>query len=346
MMKTTLAIDAGGTSSRAALLDATGRCLGTARAAGGNPTSSGVESAAAQIAHAAALALAQARLEQPALSISPESIVAITQAGQLSDLYRATLLDHLTPLGFSRIMIESDLLGMFGSGSASTDGIVLVAGTGSVAGRVTGGRVVREVGGAGWLLGDGGSGFWIARRVLRAVTADLDGLGPRTALTALVCDALTLPTADGPKVETASRRRSTTLEALIRVANTGPPVSIARFAPLAFAVPEDGVAARIVDAAVDHLVALVEAVGGVEAGRNHQALVVGGSVLVDGILPTLPGASERLSDAAGGAEIVPVADGLLGAAMFGIRSLGVAVDDALFARVAHALAPLRSGATS
>lgn len=346
MMKTTLAIDAGGTSSRAALLDATGRCLGTARAAGGNPTSSGIESAAAQIAHAAALALAHARLDQPSLSIAPESIVAITQAGQLSDLYRATLLDHLAPLGFSRIVIESDLLGMFGSGSVSTGGIVLVAGTGSVAGRVAGGRVVQEVGGAGWLLGDGGSGFWIARRVLRAVTADLDGLGPRTRLTTLVSDALSLPTADGATIEHALRRRSMTLEALIRAANTGPPVSIARFAPLAFAVRQDDVAAEIVDAAVDHLVALVDAVGGDDAGRNHQTLVVGGSVLVDGILPMLTGASERLSDAAGGAVIVPVADGLLGAAMFGIRSLGGDVDDALFARVASALAPVRAGATS
>lgn len=343
MMKTTLAIDAGGSSSRAALLDATGRLLGSARAAGANPTSSGVDSAAAQIADAAASALAVARVSEPSLTIGPGSTVAITQAGQLSDAYRSALLARLVPLGFDRLVIESDLLGMYGSGSVAPEGIVLVAGTGSVAGRISGGTVVQEVGGTGWLLGDGGSGFWIARRILRAVTADLDGLGPRTSLTELVSAAMGLPTRPSTHDEPDTRRRSASLESLIRSANSGPPVAIAAYAPLAFAAAGDDVAAHILDGAVDRLVSLVEALMLPEAGTDQGSLVVGGSVLVDGILPSVASAAERLSTAAGGADLVPVADGLVGAALLGVRALGGAVDDAVFARVAAALAPTRSG---
>lgn len=345
MMKTTLAIDAGGTSSRAALLDASGRLLGSARAAGGNPTSSGVEPAAAQIAQAAASALAHARLSDPHLAIGPGSIVAITQAGQLSDGYRTALLTHLAPLGFDRLVIESDLLGMYGSGSAAPVGSVLVAGTGSVAGRISGGVVVQEVGGSGWLLGDGGSGFWIARRILRAVTADLDGLGPPTSLTALVLDALGLPTGssvqDGP-----AHRRSAALEPLVRAVNSGPPVTIAAFAPLVFAALDDAVADEILDGAVDRLVSLVEALDRTEASGDDAVLVVGGSVLVDGILPSVSSAAARLSAAAGGATLVPVSDGLMGAAVLGVRALGGEVDDAAFDRMAEALVSARIGRTS
>ena len=53
-----LALDAGGTSTRAALVDAAGRCLGYGRAGGGNPTSAGIENAVAAAGQAAEAALA------------------------------------------------------------------------------------------------------------------------------------------------------------------------------------------------------------------------------------------------------------------------------------------------
>jgi Predicted N-acetylglucosamine kinase len=59
-MTALLAIDAGGTSSRAVVLDESGRCLGYGRAGGGNPISSGPERAAAAVVAATRDALAQA----------------------------------------------------------------------------------------------------------------------------------------------------------------------------------------------------------------------------------------------------------------------------------------------
>ena len=55
---------------------------------------------------------------------------------------------------------------------------------------VDNGKFTATAGGWGWFLGDDGSGVWLGREVLRAVLADLDGLGPATMLTARVATEL------------------------------------------------------------------------------------------------------------------------------------------------------------
>ncbi|MGK9146689.1 hypothetical protein KXS11_03555 [Plantibacter flavus] len=326
-MRRTLAIDAGGTSTRAALVDDTGGVLGFGRAASGNPTASGVERAAAQLADAASTAL-----DEASTTVGPGSIVVVTQAGQASPAYRAALDTHFGTLGFDEVVVEPDLLGMYGSGTPEQTGAVLIAGTGSVAGRIEDGALVQEVGGAGWLLGDGGSGFWIARRIVRAVAADLDGLGPATALTPLLVEALGLPApGDGPG------RRSSTLDRLIHVVHEDRPVSIARVAPLAFAAVGDPVAATILREAISRLSSLVRAVH--PPGVAPGTLVLGGSVLVDGLLVHEPTTRERLHEASRGADLVTVRDGLVGAACLGLRRLGIEIDDAVFERLCRALTP-------
>ena len=68
-------------------------------------------------------------------------------------------------------------------------GILLIAGTGSVAfGRGPTGRVTR-CGGWGPVIGDEGSGAWIGRRALSVVTASSDGREPATALVGAVLTA-------------------------------------------------------------------------------------------------------------------------------------------------------------
>jgi N-acetylglucosamine kinase-like BadF-type ATPase len=71
-------------------------------------------------------------------------------------------------------------------------GIVLIAGTGSVAyALAAGGREARR-GGWGWMVGDEGSGAWIAREAARAVLARADDgleLGPLGAKLLAACRA-------------------------------------------------------------------------------------------------------------------------------------------------------------
>jgi N-acetylglucosamine kinase-like BadF-type ATPase len=90
-------------------------------------------------------------------------------------------------LGFkSRTLVVNDALIALAAGAGEGSGVVIVAGTGSIAyGRDTAGRAARA-GGWGYLLGDEGGGFWIGRAALSAVVRQFDGRGPATILTDLV----------------------------------------------------------------------------------------------------------------------------------------------------------------
>jgi len=65
-------------------------------------------------------------------------------------------------------------------------GVAVIAGTGSIAfGRNAAGQRARA-GGWGHIFGDEGSGWALGKESLRAIAEHIDGLGPETALTALV----------------------------------------------------------------------------------------------------------------------------------------------------------------
>jgi len=83
----------------------------------------------------------------------------------------------------ARILIVNDALVALEAGAPEAPGVVLIAGTGSIAyGRDAQGRAARA-GGWGYVLGDEGSGYWIGRQALRAVVRETDGRGVPTALT-------------------------------------------------------------------------------------------------------------------------------------------------------------------
>jgi glucosamine kinase len=128
-------------------------------------------------------------------------------------------------------------LGAFGGGP----GILVISGTGSNAfGATADGRIAR-VGGYGFLIGDEGSGYWIANQAVRAALRSHDGTGPKApALEAAVLgehgfdvDALTRAVYS----DVADRRL------------------LASSAHVVAGV-DDPVMASILDAAADHLVAM------------------------------------------------------------------------------------------
>jgi N-acetylglucosamine kinase-like BadF-type ATPase len=311
-----LAVDAGGTSTRAVVLDNSGRAYGYGRSGVGNPTAAGVREAVNAIGSAVEQAMAGATgSERPALAL-------IAMAGEKTATFREQVSDRLSTLGVRHVVLEHDLLGMFHSGTAALDGYALIAGTGTVAARIRGGQLDRVVGGKGWLLGDAGGGFWIGHAVARAVVASLDGQGEDTALTDLILDEMGIEA----NVTTVAGCPEA-LRQLVSALYTRPPISLAEFAPLAFAVHEDRVARPIL---VGASAALADLLSAVRAADLAGPVVVGGSIIVRGMLAAPPSLRDELVSPAGGDPVIPVSDGLVGAAVLVLRYAGFDVDEALF----------------
>ncbi|MBI4430035.1 MAG: hypothetical protein HY562_13055 [Ignavibacteriales bacterium] len=86
------------------------------------------------------------------------------------------------------IIIESDARIALEGAFRGRPGIVLIAGTGSIAFAKDTQGTIHRVGGWGRMLGDEGSGYAIGRDGLNAVTKHLDGRGKPTLLTSLVAE--------------------------------------------------------------------------------------------------------------------------------------------------------------
>jgi glucosamine kinase len=317
-----VAVDAGGTHTRAVVVDSAGHCLGYAVAGSGNPTAVGPETAAESVAESVVEALRRA--EVPSTQIR---LVVLAMAGAGSTSVADDLRRRLADIGLDAPRIfESDLLATYVSGTHRPDGYAVIAGTGAGAIRVEGGRQVAVADALGWLLGDEGSGFWIGQRVVRAALADLDGRGPSTALTPMLLARLGVP---GPSA--AGDREP--IMAVLRALYAGPPVRLADYARLVFEVDGDATADRILD---DTATALARTLEAVRSPTVSGPLVLGG-----GILGSRHQVADRLAAACGGEEVHAVADGTVGVSVLALRHAGTHVDAAVFQRVTTTLTDVR-----
>ncbi|MFC5432149.1 N-acetylglucosamine kinase [Microbacterium suwonense] len=321
-----LGIDAGGTSTRAVLTDMHGQCLGYGVGGRGNPISAGPERAAEGVLDAV-----RAALSATGRTLAEVSVIVPAMAGMRASGGVDWLLDRLVEHGFvGRLVFESDLLATYFSGAASTFGYALVSGTGACVIRVQDGRIERTGDGLGWLLGDRGSGFWIGQEIARAAVQDLDGTGPRTALTDRV-----LAHCDIVRTDARVDGRPRELEQLVGALYSLPPIELAGLAPYAFE-ETDAVAHGILTAAGEHLADTLCAVL-----TGPGPLVVGGSVLSrtgpvrDAFLARLGGAGQSL-------DLRPVGDGAVGAAVLAVRAAGGRPDDAILARLTETVDAFRS----
>ncbi|HEY8530717.1 MAG TPA: BadF/BadG/BcrA/BcrD ATPase family protein, partial [Limnochorda sp.] len=89
----------------------------------------------------------------------------------------------------AEVMVVHDGVAALLAGTLGEPGVLLLAGTGSLALALgPDGREIRA-GGWGYLLGDEGSGYWIGREAIRAALRAEDGRGPATSLTRRLCRA-------------------------------------------------------------------------------------------------------------------------------------------------------------
>lgn len=163
-----LGLDAGGTQTRWALSDAGGQLLAEGHVAGLSGLQLGNSAGRVALAQTSQL-LAAAVLARG----RPRGLYAgITGMGEADGPAAAQLRELLSQalgLAPSTIFVGSDMDIAYRSAFAPGEGYLLYAGTGAIAAYIDPAGRMQRAGGRGTLLGDEGSGFWIAREALAQV---------------------------------------------------------------------------------------------------------------------------------------------------------------------------------
>jgi glucosamine kinase len=262
-----IGIDAGGTHTRVLITDAAGNDLGSAEG-GAGIVSAGTEEAVAE--HMAALVREALSASAGSLEGPPDperTALVAGVAGAGHERVRAHLTAALEAAGVARnVRVVTDLEVAFHDAFPEGPGVVLVAGTGSVALARDADGELHRVGGWGSVLGDEGSGYALGIAGLRAVLAAHDGRGSATLLATVLLDALGVPSP----------------EDLVPWAPRAEKAAIASLAPLVAEVAADGdeVARDLVREALGDLRRLL-GVACAYAGPG-AAVVLGGGLILPG----------------------------------------------------------------
>ncbi|MFT4541474.1 MAG: N-acetylglucosamine kinase-like BadF-type ATPase [Planctomycetota bacterium] len=183
-------IDGGGTHTRAAIADETGRVLGIGEAGPGNLHDVGEEQLGKHIQLALERAWAasgETSKRVDALFLGLASVARETERERVRQLVR-----RLGLASDGHVGIDHDLRIALAGGLGGEAGIALIAGTGSACfGRDADGNSA-YAGGWGPFLDDAGSAFELARRGLTACIRAHDGRGPKVAFSQPLYDELQL----------------------------------------------------------------------------------------------------------------------------------------------------------
>jgi N-acetylglucosamine kinase-like BadF-type ATPase len=184
-----LGLDGGGTKTECVVLDAQGNVVGKGRAGPSNPLRCGFDTAFQSLSAAAAEALKEAKL--PHASVTGVC-AGLAGAGRRSVVSRTMAFLAQTFPG-ARAQVTTDYEIALEAAVGAGQGLVLIAGTGSVAyGRNAAGETARA-GAYGPWIGDEGSAFDIGRRAVGAVARNRDTSAPPTLLSAMIPAALDCP---------------------------------------------------------------------------------------------------------------------------------------------------------
>lgn len=271
-------VDAGGSHTEAAVADQTLTLRARARGAGAGVGPGRIDAAARAIVATVRRALADVGVPDHA------QVLVVGAAGAGRDEERSALRAALVEAGLARrVEVTTDAAIALESVFHDAPGILLNAGSGSIAYARDAGGVLWRVGGLGWQLGDEGSGYSMGRAALGAVGRAADGRGPSTALSRLVPERIGVGT----------------LDELVRWAGVAGPGQIAALAEAVqqAARADDPVARQIVEAAAealaDHVLTLVRRF---PAGAAVSVALAGGILSEGG--PVREALETRLRDRA------------------------------------------------
>ena len=312
-----LGVDGGGTWTRCVVMNLKGEVVSTGRAGPSNPITMGVEDAVANILEAVDLAKQGAGVSEFKASV-------LGLAGIARSYLRDEIKSRL-PENYSETVLVSDARSALAGATGCKPGVVVIAGTGSIAYGMNNAGAEARAGGWGWRLGDEGSGYTIGNNAVIAALRAYDGSGPTTILLELILDKLGLSDADDIIDWAYSKDRQ--------------PRHFAEFVPLVKKAEREG----------DRVAAEIMFDAGAELGRVTQAVIKrlnlrgGFPVACCGGVFLQPNRynvafEKTVRQVAGScAFIEPLFSPTVGSGLLALESVGVVVDDAVLSRVDESL---------
>lgn len=304
-----LALDGGGTKTRAAMCNPAGKIVAMSEGEATNPLSRPWEAVEKTIRLLVQEVIERAETDEAAVSVLYLGLAGADRP-QVTDRLR----ESFAAQWGERLALDNDAVSALYAGTFGEPGIVLIAGTGSIAYAVTAKGERQRTGGWGYLVGDEGSGYDIGRKGAAAVLRASDGRGKTTALTGLYLEhfGLNRPEeliariygGDNPRKELADT--STLVE---KAASLG-----------------DEVAMELIGLAADDLVELA-AVSLRKAGSSLPVVLAGGLLSADTVL------RREVLRRAGFATRVATAPPVIGALVAAMRCAGWHMDAAVQARL-------------
>ncbi|HJU66910.1 MAG TPA: BadF/BadG/BcrA/BcrD ATPase family protein [Gemmatimonadaceae bacterium] len=307
MSAVVVGVDGGGTRTRTWVADERGQQLGSAEGPGSAIRPGEIDRSADVIVATTRDALASCDMTHVTPKVLCVGVAGVGREPERQALWQALVSRDVA----DEVVVHADaaiaLDDAFGDGA----GILLIAGTGSVAfGRGPTGSTAR-CGGWGPVCGDEGSGAWIGRRALSIVTASSDEREPPTALVGAVLTAAQVNDVTG----------------LVGWAGLATPADLATLAPVVASVADAGDlrANALLSIASEELVLHVRTLARQLFGDERASVPVAfaGGLLAPGA-PFRKRVEHRMKSAVPGAqlrteEVVPVRGAVRGA----LRYLGV-----------------------
>ena len=189
-----LGFDGGGTKTRAVVIDEAREIVGAGESGSSNPYAVGLSAALDNIERAADAALSQAHLTRDEISgwgLGLGGVCSPAESAEVEAALRARIGEGPAIVAVEDVV--STWAGAFGGIVEEAPRAICIAGTGAGCwGRNAAGEVA-QADGAGPLLGDRGSGYWIGEAALRHATRALDGVAPHDDLSRAVMEHFGAP---------------------------------------------------------------------------------------------------------------------------------------------------------
>ena len=256
-----LGIDGGKSSTTALIGDENGRVIGSGR---GGPCNHVAESEGRAKFIAAIEGSVSAACDRAGLNFATVRFRSACLGFSGGPADKKSIL--LEILRCDQLAVTHDALIALVGGTGGEPGLIVIAGTGSISfGRNRAGTTARA-GGWGYVFGDEGSAFDIARQALRAALRNEEGWGPPTALREMLL------------AETGSADMNEALHRFYTPDFPRPRVAMIAKAVDRIAESGDGVAARVLESAAHQLAELASAVRLqlFEPGEDARVAYIGG----------------------------------------------------------------------